>query len=291
MISATCKLDQQLNAEVENILFEIAPSNWSIAKNRKTKISTLSGNFNNIVEATDASLLLQSYIGKKIDFIFEELSEGSWKNAYRHHFKVWRYKNFVFVPFWEKEGLRLKDGEQAIFIDPAMAFGTGTHETTRLCLQFLIDYFSNNNNPIGSLIDIGCGSGILAITAKLLGFSKVHGIDNDRDAIENSLLNAKNNGLESKIVFQKEDLNSLTLYTYGCVVANIQSDILIEYSDKIINSVDKTDGVLILSGILNYEIEDVTKHFQKLLNERKLKFSLNKNEKGEWAAILINFNK
>ena len=197
----------------------------------------------------------------------------------------------MFVPFWEKEGLRLKDGEQAIFIDPAMAFGTGTHETTRLCLQFLIDYFSNNNNPVGSLIDIGCGSGILAITAKLLGFSKVHGIDNDRDAIENSLLNAKNNGLESKIVFQKEDLNSLTLYTYGCVVANIQSDILLEYSDKIINSVDKTSGILILSGILNYEIEDVTKHFQKLLNERKLKFSLNKDEKGEWAAILINFNK
>ena len=291
MISAICKLDSKLNAEVENILFEIAPSKWSIAKNRKTKISTLSGNFNNIVEATDASLLLQSYIGKKIDFIFEELSEGSWKNADRHHFKVWRYKNFVFVPFWEKEGVRLKDGEQAIFIDPAMAFGTGTHETTRLCLQFLIDYFSNNNNPIGSLIDIGCGSGILAITAKLLGFSKVHGIDNDSDAIENSLLNAKNNGLESKIVFQKEDLNSLTLYTYGCVVANIQSDILLEYSDKIINSVDKTSGILILSGILNYEIEDVTKHFQKLLNERKLKFSLNKDEKGEWAAILINFNK
>ena len=105
------------------------------------------------------------------------------------------------------------------------------------------------------------------------------------------MLNAKNNGLESKIVFQKEDLNSLTLYTYGCVVANIQSDILLEYSDKILNSVDKTSGVLILSGILNYEIEDVTKHFQKLLNERKLKFSLNKDEKGEWAAILINFNK
>ena len=290
MISANCKLDPQLNAEVENILFEIAPSNWSIAKNRKTKISTLSGNFNNIAEANDASMLLQSYISKEIDFIFEELSDSSWKNAYRHHFKIWRYKNFVFVPFWEKEDLRLKIGEQAIFIDPAMAFGTGTHETTRLCLQFLIDYFSNKYRPVDSLIDIGCGSGILAITAKLLGFSKVNGIDNDSDAIENSLLNAKNNGLENKIVFQKEDLNSLRLNTYGCVVANIQSDILLEYSDKIINSVDKTSGVLILSGILNYEIDDVAKHFQKLLNERNFKFSLNKDEKGEWAAICINFN-
>ena len=290
MISANCKLDPQLNAEVENILFEIAPSNCSIAKNRKTKISTLSGNFNNIVEANDASMLLQSYLSKEIDFIFEELSDSSWKNAYRHHFKIWRYKNFVFVPFWEKEDLRLKIGEQAIFIDPAMAFGTGTHETTRLCLQFLIDYFSNKYRPVDSLIDIGCGSGILAITAKLLGFSKVNGIDNDSDAIENSLLNAKNNGLENKIVFQKEDLNSLRLNTYGCVVANIQSDILLEYSDKIINSVDKTSGVLILSGILNYEIDDVAKHFQKLLNERNFKFSLNKDEKGEWAAICINFN-
>ena len=196
----------------------------------------------------------------------------------------------MFVPFWEKEDLRLKIGEQAIFIDPAMAFGTGTHETTRLCLQFLIDYFSNKYPPVDSLIDIGCGSGILAITAKLLGFSKVNGIDNDSDAIENSLLNAKNNGLENKIVFQKEDLNSLRLNTYGCVVANIQSDILLEYSDKIINSVDKTSGVLILSGILNYEIDDVAKHFQKLLNERNFKFSLNKDEKGEWAAICINFN-
>ena len=183
MISATCKLDQQLNAEVENILFEIAPSNWSIAKNRKTKISTLSGNFSNIVEANHASMLLQTYMSKEIDFIFEELSDSSWKNAYRHHFKIWRYKNYVFVPFWEKENLRLKVGEQAIFIDPAMAFGTGTHETTRLCLQFLIDYFSNKYHSVDSLIDVGCGSGILAITAKLLGFSKVNGIDNDSDAI------------------------------------------------------------------------------------------------------------
>ena len=80
------------------------------------------------------------------------------------------------------------------------------------------------------------------------------------------------------------------LNTYGCVVANIQSDILLEYSDKIIRSVDKTSGVLILSGILDYEIDDVAKHFQKLLNERNFEFSLKKDEKGEWGAICINFS-
>ena len=126
----------------------------------------------------------------------------------------------------------------------------------------------------------------LAITAKLLGFSKVNGIDNDSDAIENSLLNAKNNGLENKIVFQ-EDLNSMGLNTYGCVVANIQSDILLEYSDKIIRSVDKTSGVLILSGILDYEIDDVAKHFQKLLNERNFEFSLKKMKKGNGGQFAL----
>ena len=141
-----------------------------------------------------------------------------------------------------------------------------------------------------SLIDIGCGSGILAITAKLLGFLKVKGIDNDSDAIENSLLNTKNNGLDNKIVFQNEDLNSLTLCSYECVVANIQSDILIEYSEKIIKLVEKTGGVLILSGILNYEIDDVAKHYQKLIFNRNYKFTLKKDFKGEWSAICLSFN-
>lgn len=79
MINAICKLDSKLSAEIENILFEIAPSNWSITKNRKTKISTLSGNFNNTVEAQEACLDLKSFISKEIDFIFVELSESSWK--------------------------------------------------------------------------------------------------------------------------------------------------------------------------------------------------------------------
>ena len=121
-------------------------------------------------------------------------------------------QKFHFVPTWEKENSDDESGSLSIYIDPGMAFGTGTHETTRLCLEFLIDQYSLTNeiNSNLSLIDIGCGSGILAITAAKLGFKNIMGIDNDSDAIENAFLNSKKNNLSDTIVFKQVELAKIT---------------------------------------------------------------------------------
>jgi len=173
-----------------------------------------------------------------------------------------------------------------------MAFGTGTHETTRLCLEFLIDQYSFQRevSPKSSLIDIGCGSGILAITAAKLGFKKILGIDNDYDAIENALLNSKKNCLSDSITFKQIELAKVTNSHYQCVIANIQADVLLLNSSVIINLLRYQNSSLILSGILNYEVEHVIKAYQKDLTSHGLNCEVVEKSLGEWSALLFLIN-
>ena len=150
-----------------------------------------------------------------------------------------------------------------IFIDPGMAFGTGTHETTRLCIELLIDNLDQKSDGCYSMLDVGCGSGILSILGQHIGFKSIHGIDNDENAIQNSLHNLSLNFHESTIKFEHRNINTFENDSYDCIVANIQSDVLIKNAQRLIELL-KNNGVLILSGILNYEIEDVGKYIDKL---------------------------
>jgi len=292
MLKVECKLDRSKIRIVENILYEISPTNWVIITNRNTKESKLQGSFIDKNVATEEINKLQNLLGENLPISSETNLEDDWKEAYKLHFKPWHYKNFKFVPSWEKEISDVESSNLIISIDPGMAFGTGTHETTRLCLEFLIDQYSFQRevSPKSSLIDIGCGSGILAITAAKLGFKKILGIDNDYDAIENALLNSKKNCLSDSITFKQIELAKVTNSHYQCVIANIQADVLLLNSSVIINLLRYQNSSLILSGILNYEVEHVIKAYQKDLTSHGLNCEVVEKSLGEWSALLFLIN-
>ena len=292
MLKVECRLDRSKIRIVENILYEISPTNWVIITNRNTKESKLQGSFIDKNVATEEINKLQNLLGENLPISSETNLEDDWKEAYKLHFKPWHYKNFKFVPSWEKEITDVESSNLIISIDPGMAFGTGTHETTRLCLEFLIDQYSFQRevSPKSSLIDIGCGSGILAITAAKLGFKKILGIDNDYDAIENALLNSKKNCLSASITFEQIELAKVTNSHYQCVIANIQADVLLLNSSVIINLLRYQNSSLILSGILNYEVEHVIKAYQKELTSHGLNCKVVEKSLGEWSALLFLIN-
>ena len=292
MLKVECKLDRSKIRIVENILYEISPTNWVIITNRNTKESKLQGSFIDKNVATEEINKLQNHLGENLPISSETNLEDDWKEAYKLHFKPWHYKNFKFVPSWEKEISDVESSNLIISIDPGMAFGTGTHETTRLCLEFLIDQYSFQRevSPKSSLIDIGCGSGILAITAAKLGFKKILGIDNDYDAIENALLNSKKNCLSDSITFKQIELAKVTNSHYQCVIANIQADVLLLNSSVIINLLRYQNSSLILSGILNYEVAHVIKAYQKNLTSHGLNCKVVEKSLGEWSALLFLIN-
>lgn len=282
MYKALVTLPPNLLTEVENILYEIAPSNWILSLNRKTRILTLEGLFSDKDDAVCGITNFQNYYtGQTFEFLLEETNDDDWINSYKHHFETWNYKNYKFIPEWERNIVDLNHKDIPIYVDPGMAFGTGAHETTRLCIEFLIDKYGSDQKINGALLDVGCGSGILSILAEKIGFDHVLGIDNDTDAISNACLNAKLNLTESDVIFEKADLRRIPEKAFQCVIANIQSDVLISNSVKLVGM---TDSCLILSGILNYEIEDVIKVFEKKINQKTKSFNCEVKSSGEWST-------
>ncbi|NCX71437.1 MAG: methyltransferase domain-containing protein, partial [Rhodobacteraceae bacterium] len=213
----------------------------------------------------------------------------SWEKAYKNHFQPWSYKDFKFVPEWERKSLDQNAGLSCIYIDPGMAFGTGTHETTRLCIEIMVDVFYQKSLPKDRFLDVGCGSGILSILAQIVGFQNILGIDNDEKAIINSEHNLSLNFESSKINFMKKCINTIESNSFNCIVANIQADVLMTHSDRLIRSLYK-NGNMILSGILDYEVDEVSRNFQKQLTASNLDARTQTRKKNEWCALHIELH-
>ena len=188
------------------------------------------------------------------------IPDEDWKFSYRKHFRTEVLSpRLAIVPEWELEAFRARfpreaEGPRALVLDPGMAFGTGQHATTHACLEY-IDALAEENAD-RSFLDVGCGSGILAIAAKLEGFRDVAGFDIDPDAVQNANENAAKNGLDLRFV--RGDLcNKSTLpdvkrtgdRSFDVVAANVLGPILVRFADEIAPLV-VSDGRLILSGIL-----------------------------------------
>ena len=224
-------------------------------------------------------------IGVSVPVTVGDLPDEDWKLAYRRHFKTEEIgKRIVVVPEWEVEDFRRKTGDtsrQMIVLDPGMAFGTGKHETTRACLEYIDELAgavkaSNGKRETRSFLDMGCGSGILSIAAAKLGFSSVAGFDIDEEAVVASRENAAKNGvdvdyrvfalgkgavtLDSSIEAAKglypdlalqgkvNDSDAKPFQPADLVVANILGPLLIAFADEIAGYVKRD---LVISGILN----------------------------------------
>lgn len=198
----------------------------------------------------------------------EELSED-WKS----YFKVVEILDFAIVPSW----IEYKGNKNPVKITCGLAFGTGTHPTTRTCAFAVQKYIKRN--PVKKMLDLGCGSGILSIIGAKMGVERCVGIDIDKRCVETSRFNAMINGVSQRTEFLHFGIEGLN-EKFPFIVANIYHTILLEIKDSLINALEE-NGILILSGITENYRSRVTNEFTK---ETELIESI--KEDG-WATLIL----
>ena len=167
-------------------------------------------------------------------------------------------------------------GRIAIFMEPGMAFGTGTHETTQLCLEALERHLA----PRATCLDVGTGSGIVAIAAVKLGAGKVVGCDIDPVAVEIAALNGAQNGCDTKVQWVLGDAAKTRPFQPGCLVANLTVELIEEEFWKFERRV-KSGAFMILSGLLNTQ----AKRIERLRRQSSLRLR-QRLTKGEWTCLV-----
>jgi len=208
--------------------------------------------------AVDAARAAIHRAGEALKITLEEtvafVPPENWQESWKRFFHVTRVSERIVIrPVWEE--YTPQPNEVVIDMEPGMSFGTGNHGTTQACLQFL-DALSTEN-PNRSMLDIGCGSGILAIAAAKLGFAPVAGYDNDPDAVRIAQENARMNRV-GEVCFFTGDLAD-THERADVVVANILAPVLIEYAAQIAKCANR---VLLVSGILDEQYASVLAAFE-----------------------------
>ncbi|MDQ5979070.1 MAG: ribosomal protein methyltransferase [Verrucomicrobiota bacterium] len=212
-----------------------------------------------------------------------ELADKDWKESYKEHFKAWKFGRLHWVPVWEREAFRLPEGEEVLWLDPGMAFGTGNHETTRLVVERLVK-LADEKGVGGRVIDAGCGSGILALSAAKLGYAQVAAFDNDPLAVDVSRENASLNGLNGRVDFYVGDLVAgLADRQAELVLANIQADVLMRFARELLESV-APGGALVLSGILATELAQVREAFAA----QAPGWRVDARVMGEWSDLVLS---
>lgn len=206
-------------------------------------------------------------------FHIKPLADQNWKESWKASFKpIVIADRIVILPPWESNN-NYKQQHQ-IVIDPGMAFGTGQHETTQLCLEAMLKY-----NVPSKVLDVGTGSGILAIAAMQLGATYVIGNDLDSDCIRIANENAVKNNV-AQISFTNEAIENITENNFDMIIANIQSNPLKKIMKDIYERIS-TQGIIILSGILTSEVNDFSNF---LLN---MNFNIiSCSNLGDWSSIV-----
>lgn len=203
-----------------------------------------------------------------------DLPEEDWQSGWKQYYKPIHVERLTVVPMWEN--YNAKEGETIMEIDPGMAFGTGAHETTRLCLKALTEADLAGKR----VLDIGCGSGILSIGAVLLGAESAFGCDIDRLAVEVARRNAALNGLSDRCQYEAGDLLEAVEGQYPIVTANIVADVILTLL-KDLDQVLLPGGLFITSGIIDTRKEELL----AALPKAGLKVLSIEEERG-WVAII-----
>jgi len=195
-----------------------------------------------------------------IRLAIKPLRRENWAQSWKRHFRPIEIGNRLLIkPSWSRR--RARPGQRVIILDPGLSFGTGQHPTTLFCLQQLAR--CQRGGKPQSLLDIGSGSGILAIAAAKLGYRPVEAVDCDPEAIRVSLGNIKRNRVRLRL--RRADLTRMPLDSrrrYDVVCANLIADLLAGEAEKIRNRL-KPGGMLLVAGILRREFPGVRKDFQR----------------------------
>ncbi|MDP3071372.1 MAG: 50S ribosomal protein L11 methyltransferase [Opitutaceae bacterium] len=278
---------------VDDALLERGAENWSVLEDAIARRAWLVG------LGAEAAGLRAEWVGLQavlteagVHTVGEPaeraMADADWRDSYKVHFHAWRFGRLHWVPVWERETFRLPPGGAVLWLDPGLAFGTGNHETTRLCVERLVTLAEEKADGKSTVegrrvIDAGCGSGILALSAALLGFRHVRGFDNDPEAVRVSEENAALNGLTDRVRFSTGDLvTGLAGHTADVVLANIQADVLMRFARELVAAV-APGGTLVLSGILAQENAQVQAAFAAAAPD----WAIDTRVMGEWSDIVL----
>lgn len=281
-----CKLNElgslgEVFDDYNDILYVLNEKNWDYAD-----ASLFERNDNCFVSGfftieSDTSIIENTILQlKNFDFAdFSHLTVSTdiidsveWENEWKKYYNPFNIGNLLIIPEWIDK--KPSAGEIPVYLNPGLAFGTGTHETTSMCIDFL------NTLPIKNshVLDFGCGSGILGICAKALGASSVTFIDTDEQAITATRNNCKLNGINDPTVVLS-DVRKIS-EPADIVLANITADVLIDV-EPIILSILRKGGYVVLSGIITEKAESVKSRYSSdfsLIAEQK---------KNDWSAYVF----
>jgi len=207
-----------------------------------------------------------------VDLKLREVPNRDWLAEWKKDWQPVEVGRFIIAPPWSE--VTDAAGRIIIRIEPGMAFGTGTHETTRLCLKAIEKYFRG-----GSFLDVGTGTGILAIAAaKMWPAARVEALDTDHDAVEIAGENARLNGVGDKIEFRSSSVTEQTP-SADLVCANLTAPVIVDLLPALLGA---SCGRLVLSGILDSQLEVVQSRLRQLGADR-----FENESDGEWVALVI----
>ena len=218
-----------------------------------------------------------------------KIEEQDWENNWKKYFKPFPVgKNLCIKPSWEELGDELKN-KTVIELDPSSSFGTGSHTTTRLCLEMVEKYMSKLCDRAVEVLDMGCGSGILGIAASLLGAEFITAVDIDENSAriaaenfaENNIAKEKYNVMAGNILNDQKFYDVVTAKKYNLIAANIVADVLI-WMAPVFKKVLTDDGYLLVSGIISERSDEVVDALKQNGLEVK-EFA----ESQEWAAVVL----
>ena len=213
----------------------------------------------------------------------KHVDEEDYANSWKQYYKPIKIGNrVVIVPEWEP--YEKADGEITVTLNPGMAFGTGTHETTSMCIEALQDIVFEGDE----VLDIGCGSGILSVTALLCGANRADATDFDRNAVNVAYENAELNGVKDRLHATEDNILSAESpirtagKKYNVVIANIVADVIIEICG-FVKTLIKPYGCVVASGIISERLDDVV----KAMNDNGLCVAAIHEKRG-WNCIIAN---
>ena len=204
------------------------------------------------------AFLKERYTAEKIphEILLSACRKEEWENNWKQYFHTMEIGDrLVIKPKWE--ALDDPKGRAVLSIEPGLAFGSGTHETTRLCLQTLEKYINNDT----TVLDVGCGSGILSVASLLLGAKKAVGVDIDALAVKTARENGLENGFsEPRLQILHGNLTDKVTGKFSVVVANIVADVIIYFCSQVASFMED-GGVFITSGIIDTREQEVLDAF------------------------------
>jgi ribosomal protein L11 methyltransferase len=217
---------------------------------------------------------------------FKPIQDEDWMSAWKKHYHPIPIGNKLLVlPAWIEDPA---EGRTAIKIDPSMAFGTGTHPSTQLCLEVLEDTTTGTNGkPLSHAIDVGCGSGILSIGAVKLGVGHVLAVDIENAAVRSTMENAQANGVLDQIETGLGSVDEIAAGQFSIkqaplVLANILAPVIIRMFDSGLADLVQEGGWLVLSGILDFQDQEVI----EAAEAKGLKFYEERNI-NDWIVIVL----